>query len=340
MAWMDAPPCGRQVCNGTNAGDAIISDIAVSHEFWQDYGNPEEETIIGKGGQGADDQHARPWEPQDSPMHWVPDPWAAWQCHHYSREQQETKWCASVGISEGYQYEYNGGVDSPCGPCWCCKRKAKLAAVPVSTTITTTTLASQLVWVVDDPKDAMFARIVPEGVISNPLHFVRLQDRGIARWEHQGRPVKLMSRSAISSMLREEDVGDCRHNSRHPCDASLKRNGAYFDMVLQKFLQKPLRGLAKTQWPTSQATMIGLMLMSIAVALLLIKIRAGCWLSNRRGPSSLETASHLALSQAQMSAGWLPLWSFSDGDDAYAMRNSSAPGQASIRQLLAQEAVA
>jgi len=29
MAWMDSPPCGGQVCSGTNAGQAVISDLRV-----------------------------------------------------------------------------------------------------------------------------------------------------------------------------------------------------------------------------------------------------------------------------------------------------------------------
>jgi len=47
-----------------------------------------------------------------------------WMCHKYAAEESDD-WCASAGTQNGYEFAFNGGVSSPCGDCWCCKREVE-----------------------------------------------------------------------------------------------------------------------------------------------------------------------------------------------------------------------
>jgi hypothetical protein len=48
-----------------------------------------------------------------------------WQCHHYAASEHDS-WCRTVGVREGYQFEYGVGSDK-CGGCFCCKRTVSQA---------------------------------------------------------------------------------------------------------------------------------------------------------------------------------------------------------------------
>jgi len=264
MAWMDAPPCGHQACKGENAGDGIISDISVSEKVWEHFEAPQDErTQWSQASAVSSWQQPRPWKAQDQeqqhrqqqeqgqswhswqpqeqnpwkpeeqvPMQWAADEWAPWECHHYvDSEQQKSDWCADVGFSDGYEFHYNGGAESECSPCWCCKRRAKqvpvetavvhttgqlqtsAAASTTTTTATSTTITkitstttvpawqNRLVWVVNDPSDSMVGRIVPESIIADPTLFVFDGDEGMVKWEHKGRFVRKMKGSQIETLL-------------------------------------------------------------------------------------------------------------------------------------------
>jgi len=108
MAWLDAPPCHSEACTGSNAGEAVLRNITVSKAA--DLPDDSTSTESGEGHQK-----------------WIADPWAKWECHHYVGNQQATNWCKRAGIEGGFEYKYTGGEGAQCGPCWCCKRKAKLA---------------------------------------------------------------------------------------------------------------------------------------------------------------------------------------------------------------------
>jgi len=57
---------------------------------------------------------------------------APWECHRYVGDQQETNWCASNPVEEGFEHRYTeGGVGSPCFPCWCCERVGEGSTSPV-----------------------------------------------------------------------------------------------------------------------------------------------------------------------------------------------------------------
>lgn len=71
----------------------------------------------------------------------------AWMCYHYVVSAGESNdWCAAVGVRDGWEYAYNGGVGSPGGvaysggvrcsengaPCWCCRRQSKTVTPPFS----------------------------------------------------------------------------------------------------------------------------------------------------------------------------------------------------------------
>eukprot|EP00443_Scrippsiella_acuminata_P096046 CAMPEP_0115607112 /NCGR_PEP_ID=MMETSP0272-20121206/18342_1 /TAXON_ID=71861 /ORGANISM="Scrippsiella trochoidea, Strain CCMP3099" /LENGTH=793 /DNA_ID=CAMNT_0003042789 /DNA_START=1 /DNA_END=2382 /DNA_ORIENTATION=+ len=129
MAWLDAPPCHREACMGSHAGEAIISNITVS--------DLEDVPPVSdhRSDDGAQDGSLDASAGKDSEKHrWVSDPWAPWKCHHYVGNQQETRWCGRVGFEGGFEYKYTGGEGALCGPCWCCKRKAKLAGSGVHAT--------------------------------------------------------------------------------------------------------------------------------------------------------------------------------------------------------------
>jgi len=122
MAWLDAPPCHREACMGSHAGEAIISNMSISE--LQEVAPAQGHSDAGIADASAENEHTR----------WVSDPWSSWQCHHYVGNQQETSWCQRVGFEGGYEFKYTGGEGSLCGPCWCCKRKARLVGSAVATT--------------------------------------------------------------------------------------------------------------------------------------------------------------------------------------------------------------
>jgi len=122
MAWLDSPPCHREACMGSHAGEATISNMTVSE--LEDV--PSASDSDGDAGtQDASVDASAADEPENH--HWVSDPMAPWKCHHYVGNQQETGWCSRVGFEGGFEYKFTGGEGSLCGPCWCCQRKAKLA---------------------------------------------------------------------------------------------------------------------------------------------------------------------------------------------------------------------
>jgi len=66
-----------------------------------------------------------------------------WQCHHYVGDQEVTNWCRTATYEEGFEYMFTeGALNSPCFPCWCCKRSAnnpnKTKVVAGSTAVQTT----------------------------------------------------------------------------------------------------------------------------------------------------------------------------------------------------------
>lgn len=127
------------------------------------------------------------------------DIYQPWQCHVYENPKQEmAKWCVTAGFQDdGFEYSYNGGVGSPCGDCFCCKRRAKKAWAQETTPIPMT---EELVWVVVDPKDDRFGRVVPHHVTGDGSRFVRLGKQGVAQWEDKFRYVKMMTHSEMEDM--------------------------------------------------------------------------------------------------------------------------------------------
>jgi len=305
MAWMDAPPCGHQACKGENAGDGIISDISVSEKVWEHFEAPQEERPQWSQASAASSwqqpqpwqqqqqqqqqqhqwwnpQEQHPWKPEEQvPMQWVADEWAPWECHNYvDSEQQKSDWCADVGFSDGYEFHYNGGVESECSPCWCCKRRAKQVPAETtsvrttkqhtSTSTATTTATStttvpawqnRLAWVVSDPKDAKFGHIVPESIIADPALFVFRGDEGVVNWDHKGRVVRKMKGSKIVALLnkaknsragsssRDDNTKagkDCDEDGEDPCQTSLRSEATYLDFVLARYATSRLPVVGST----------------------------------------------------------------------------------------------
>lgn len=205
MAWMDRPVCGDQACKGRNAGAAVISDLSV--------------TALPPAPQS---QAARPtqspwWPPAEgSPAagplteraaaeeHWVPDASAPWECHHYVGDQQETLWCAGARIQGGYEYNYNAGQASPCGGCWCCKRKAKEVLS---------------VWVFSDHSDALFGQRVPDEVVRDPVQFTQQGEHGIASWQgdrHFARRMPNEKAETMNMFLKRFSAGDFEDDGHAP----------------------------------------------------------------------------------------------------------------------------
>jgi len=212
---------------------------------------------------------------------WVADKWAPWECHSYvDTKQQESDWCAEVGFSDGYEFHYNGGVESECSPCWCCKRRAKQVPAETtsvrttkqhtSTSTATTTATStttvpawqnRLAWVVSDPKDAKFGHIVPESIIADPALFVFRGDEGVVNWDHKGRVVRKMKGSKIVALLnkaknsragsssRDDNTKagkDCDEDGEDPCQTSLRSEATYLDAVLARYATARLPAVGGT----------------------------------------------------------------------------------------------
>jgi hypothetical protein len=296
MAWMDSPPCGPQSCSGKNAGDAVISNISVSRKMWQDFPAPvPKQEPWSAGGQWNSPPTEAPWKPKDSSKEYTSDWSQPWMCHAYTAEQKKVKnWCASAGFEDGYEYEYNGGHDSQCGVCWCCRRKAKVSWVPdptkehaakvVNDRDADATPEDQLVWVVIDPTDMMYGRIVPSAITEDPTLFVSLHGRGVADWEQDGRVVKRLKHSEFKLLQKKkkatdtqvkEDGGvgaDCNGDDDSPCGTSIKKESAYFNILMQKYApQGHLPDLAAKWWPGA-----------IALVLLAFVVVAGISLGVRR----------------------------------------------------------
>jgi len=56
-----------------------------------------------------------------------------------------------------------------------------------------------LEWVVSDPEDAMFGRIVPDELTKNPQVFFTDKDHGFVKWMHSSHEIKLRQRSVPKS---------------------------------------------------------------------------------------------------------------------------------------------
>jgi len=294
MAWMDAPPCGPQACSGKRAGDALISNISVSQKLWQGFPAPEpaqDQWSTGKqsggGNQWSPDESASPWKPLEGTKTYSSDWSQPWQCHAYTEEQKKVKnWCASAGFQDGFEYKYNGGHDSPCNFCWCCKRKAKVSWAPaaakgpkaISDGDADVALEDQLVWIVSDPTDVMFGKVVPKVITEDPTLFVSLHGHGVADWEQGGRVVKLLKHSEAKLLQRkstqklqpkegDESPIDCDGDGDSPCGASIKKESAYLHMFMQKYAQGSLPDLAAKWWPATSALVFLGLIVFAAVSL-------------------------------------------------------------------------
>lgn len=137
MAWMDSPPCGDQNCTVETAGDAIISNIVVHLEMLP---------LVSHLRRPANEAPASTTRASSEPQvvgQWLPNQVEPWQCHHYDKWQlQEADWCKHAGFLDGFEYRDNGGQNSPCGHCWCCKRRARWQMVRPDTTATSATTAA------------------------------------------------------------------------------------------------------------------------------------------------------------------------------------------------------
>jgi len=177
---------------------------------------------------------------------WVPDTYAPWACHQYVGNQQLTDWCQTVGFEGGFEYQYNGGTQSPCGACWCCKRKAKLVELPPTTTTrapahSTLVLASDdLIWVVSDPKDALFGQVVPKNIMEDKQKFVSLQDHGIVEMNEARHFVQRMDRSQYDARVGKDwakwlsKKAPCPDDAEGPCEESI-RDPSFLDMLVAKY---------------------------------------------------------------------------------------------------------
>mmetsp|Transcript_73165 Transcript_73165/g.210092 ORF Transcript_73165/g.210092 Transcript_73165/m.210092 type:complete len:656 (+) Transcript_73165:106-2073(+) len=179
-------------------------------------------------------------------MQWVPDIYQPWECHSYANPQQEkTLWCVTAGVQDGYEFQYNGGVGGACGPCWCCKGRAKFElGVATTSPVPMSDADDELVWVASDPRDTRFGQIVPRDVLDDGSRFVTLKDDGVVEWGDSSHVVKRMQRAQVESFLK-----DSQHGA--------------FSMIMQKYQGKSvLSQVAVRGWwlPTS----VGLVLLSLA----------------------------------------------------------------------------
>jgi len=331
MAWMDAPPCGPQSCSGKHAGDGVISNVSVSQKLWQHFpapataepkqdqwGSPSQ---WGSSSSASVEGEEAPRKRDEDSAQYSSDYSQAWKCHAYTEEQQKVKnWCASAGFQDGYEFKYNGGHESPCNFCWCCKRKAKVswtktpaASTPKVISDRDADVASdeQLVWVVSDPSDVMFGRIVPKVITDDPTLFVSLHGRGVADWEQDGRVVKQLKNSEAKLLKKKKTAklhfkdgdaapADCDEDGDSPCETSLKKESAYFHILMQKYAQGSLPDLATHWWPAASALVF---LVLAALAAVSLVARRQLLRSVTRSSGSSAAAAPSAAPAAGSAAG-------------------------------------
>eukprot|EP00428_Durinskia_dybowskii_P009471 CAMPEP_0170288182 /NCGR_PEP_ID=MMETSP0116_2-20130129/44150_1 /TAXON_ID=400756 /ORGANISM="Durinskia baltica, Strain CSIRO CS-38" /LENGTH=476 /DNA_ID=CAMNT_0010539603 /DNA_START=13 /DNA_END=1443 /DNA_ORIENTATION=- len=297
MAWMDQPPCGPQECSGDNAGDAVISNLTVSPKrplsYYRDHGfkaaeasttqpggnqwwSPPAQISPAPAGEGGN-----PWwsPPAEAPAAdeagaktWIPDAAAQWQCHQYQGSQQESLWCQNAGIQDGFQYAYNGGHESPCFGCWCCKRQAKQVSVS----------GEEVVWIVSDIKDPLHGQMVPKETINDAAVSVTMSDRGVVLWKGDRHFVKLVARGANGEPCLDSG-----------CEVSLSKEASSMGAFMRKFTLTPrlvLGGFGRQEWAAVLAGIVGLVFAMGAVAFVVRRLRG----KRSDGPLSEQGASPLA----------------------------------------------
>mmetsp|Transcript_78245 Transcript_78245/g.198889 ORF Transcript_78245/g.198889 Transcript_78245/m.198889 type:complete len:638 (-) Transcript_78245:150-2063(-) len=230
MAWMDMPTCGDTACQGDNAGYAVINSISVSEVPQTVYDAQEARKALEVAAtpavqtwSAAPSPPAWAWSPPDATTtaqdtwnvpaapaaqdgfkeQWVSDIYQPWECHEYQNPKQEqTMWCVTAGMQEGYEFQYNAGDGGPCGPCWCCKRRAKFVFAPVTTTPAPLSNQEELVWIVVDPKDDKFGKVVPDEILQDGSHSAILHDQGVIEWEEKSRFVKHVPRAGLDDFMK------------------------------------------------------------------------------------------------------------------------------------------
>jgi len=203
---------------------------------------------------------------------------APWQCHQYTEEQQHTNFCQNAGILDGWEYKYNGGVHSPCGVCWCCKRLAG-SAQKVSTTL------PAMVWVISDSQDDLYGHIVPQEIINDPKQFVSLHDRGIIQWKQARHFVKQINRYAHDVM-----------------PASTGKDPAFTDVIMAKYEGQSAGAAGASRWWFLGPTIGVALVVSVAGLASLTSRRMRWWRQGAAGRDSDRSPSNGSIFRREASA--------------------------------------
>jgi len=135
----------------------------------------------------------------------------------------------------------------------------------------------ETVWVISDRNDALYGHVVPNDVVSDHQHFVRLGNRGYVEWKHATHIAHLSKGRVHCS-----DHGLCKVATED-----------LEDLVMRRFETLPLRSLSKSR---------SLSIASILVAVLMVAAVAGFVLFRAR-LSRRQVNQHLKQQRAQRSIG-------------------------------------